>query len=243
MNKIFYKKPFDFFINKIKNDEYFKYSRFNDGEIIAINGKSTNSGNCDNHRYFPEMGEELKEILVNFTPSDNYFLESFDYWYNHSGLVKNVIDELKQVNSNLEFLNTDFIRIMHETKPDKFNEFLDILKTKKIVVVGPNYLKKLDKHFDFKFIEVPLVNCYTEKDRIINDMEKIIEGENDFVFLLSASMPANIIIDHFTDNKNTYLDWGSVWDTFFNSAEYPFIKKRSTSDKDIIINNYKKYLI
>jgi len=66
MNELFYNKPFDDFINRILKDEHFKYSRFNDGELIAINGKSPNSANCDGHQYFPEMGSKLKEILLKY---------------------------------------------------------------------------------------------------------------------------------------------------------------------------------
>jgi len=57
-------------------------------------------------------------------------------------------------------------------------------------------------------------------------------------------MPTKIIIDHFkNDNKNTYIDWGSVWDTFFVSSQYNFIRKRSTSNKEIYKQIYKDYLI
>ena len=72
----------------------------------------------------------------------------------------------------------------------------------------------------------------------------MINNESDLFFLFSASMATNVIIDVLKDdNKNTYLDWGSVWDTFFLSNDYNFIRKRSTSNKKDIIDNYKDYLI
>jgi hypothetical protein len=57
-------------------------------------------------------------------------------------------------------------------------------------------------------------------------------------------MPTKIFIDYFKEDKsNSYIDWGSVWDTFFVSEKYKFIRKRSTSNKNNVINNYKEYLI
>jgi len=243
MSEIFYKKEFIFFLNKIKNNQHFRYSRFNDGELIAIIGQSPQGANCDGHQYFPEMGIELKQVLLDYKFDENYILESFDHWYNVLPYIKHILHALKSNNNELSFLHTDFIRIAHEQEPDKFNTLLDELKNKKLVIVGPSYLKKLDNHFDFRFIEVPVKNCYTAKNRIITEMKEISNNEDDVYFLLSASMPANIIIDKFDDGRNTYLDWGSVWDTFFISNEYNFIKKRSTSNKEEVISKYSKYSI
>lgn len=241
MKELFYKKDFSYFLNKIENNEHFRYSRFNDGELIAIIGQSPQGANCDGHQYFPEMGKELKEVLLNYKFNENYILESFDHWYNVLPYIRTVLHQLKVLNPELSFLHTDFIRILHEQEPEKFIELLKILKKKKLVIVGPSYLKKLDKYFDFRFIDVPIKNCYREKDRIIKEIRKISDVEDDVFFLLSASMPANIIIDKFTDNRNTYLDWGSVWDTFFVSAEYGFIKKRSTSNTNVIVQKYREF--
>jgi hypothetical protein len=243
MNKLFYEKPFEYYINKIRNNEHFRYSRFNDGELIAIIGQSPQGANCDGHQYFPEMGKELKDVLLNYRFSENYILESFDHWYNVLPYIKSVLHQLKSLNPELSFLYTDFIRIAHEQEPQKFINLLEILKEKKLVIVGPSYLRKLEKHFDFEFIEVPLKNCYREKDRIIGEMKEICaSGDNNF-FLLSASMPANIIIDRFNNNKNTYLDWGSVWDTFFVDNEFSYIKKRSSSNKNEIVEKYRDFWI
>ncbi|MFW6219867.1 MAG: hypothetical protein ACOC33_03425 [bacterium] len=243
MKNIFYKKHFEYFINRIEKNNHFRYSRFNDGELIAIIGHSSHGVNCDGHQYFPEMGKKLKDVLLNYKFNENYILESFDYWYNVLPHIKIVLHKLIIQNPELKFLNTDFIRISHEQHPDKFINLLNILKEKKIVIVGPSYLKKLEKFLTFRFIEVPIKNCYLEINRITKDIKKISDIENDVFFLLSASMPANIIIDNFNDNRNTYLDWGSVWDTFYSVQEYPFIKKRSTSNHEKYNKIYRDFLI
>jgi hypothetical protein len=244
MNNLFFKKEFDYFHNKIKNNEHFKYSRFNDGELIAISGNNPNGSNCDGHKYFPDMSIELKNILLNYKYSENYLLESFDHWYNTSLITKNVLDNLKQLNPELTFLHTDWIRISHEQESSKFFNLLDLLKTKNLVIIGADYLLNLKKFFNFTFIEIPLKNCYLQKNQVIDQIKRNNETLNNNYYLFSASMPTKIMIDTFKeDNENTYLDWGSVWDSFFVSPQFSFIRKRSTSNKDIYKQIYKNYLI
>lgn len=241
VSKIFYNKPFEYFLNRIKTNDHFRYSRFNDGELTAIINKTPNRRNCDGHSYFPQMGEELKDVLLRYRFNDNYFLESLDRWYCTLPHIKQVLHDLIEENPELKFLNTDFIRTPQEQGPEKFIGLLKVLGEKSVVVVGPSYLTNLNKHFSFRYIDVPLKNCYMSKDRITESVERIACVEDDVFFLFSASMPANIIIDGFDDNRNTYLDWGSAWDTLFVSSEFGFIKKRSSSNKTGVIEQYKQY--
>jgi len=244
MSELFYKKEFDYYLERIKNDDHFKYSRYNDGELTAIIGQTPNGANCDGHQYFPEMSVELKQALLDYKYDENYVLESFDYWYNMLPHVRQILNVLKSLNPELAFLHTDFIRIAHEQNPEKFIQLLEVLKTKNLVIVGPKYLGELKRFFDFKHVEIPVKNCYLAKNKIIADIKEInATGDNNY-YLFSASMPTKILIHSFKeDNKNTYLDWGSVWDTFFVSPEYGFIRKRSTSNLEKYKEIYKEYLI
>lgn len=240
---MFYEKPFDFFFERIKNNKHFRYSRFNDGELNAMENSNPNAANCDGHQYFPQMGRELSDILLKYAYSDDYIIESFDYWYGVLPNVKRILNALKNVNPFLQLLNKDFIRISHEQEPENFMALLKLLNEKNVVVVGPYYLKNLNKYFNFRYINVPLRNCYLEKERIVSEMKSISDNENDVFFLLSASMGANVIIDQFNDGRNTYLNWGSTWDTFFVSPEFSFIRKRSSSMHEKYKSIYKNYLI
>lgn len=244
MSDLFYFKDFEYYLNLIKNDVHFKYCRYNDGELIAIIGKTPNNSNCDGHTYFPEMSIELKNCLLNYKYSDNYILESFDYWYELLPHVKDTLNTLKIENPELTFLRKDFIRLSHEQTPDKFLELLELLKTKKIVIVGPKYLNALNKHINFIHIEVPLINSYLDKERIIDEINRINNMSTNNYYLFSASMPTNIIIDKFKDDlNNTYINWGSVWDTFFISEQYSFIRKRSSSNFEKYKIIYNKFLL
>lgn len=244
MNNLFFDMDFDKYLKKIRNGEHFKYSRYNDGELIAVIGQSPTQANCDGHQYFPEMSAELRNALLNYKYSEDYVLESFKFWYDLLPHVKMILDELKVQNPELTYMSDDFIRISHEQTPEKYIELLEVLKAKKITIVGPTYLGELDRFFKFTHIKIPEKNCYLVKDKIIECVREIINKSNNNYILFSASMATNVIIDVFkNDLNNTYLDWGSVWDTFFVSPKYEFIRKRSTSNNDKIRQNYKNYLV
>lgn len=244
MNDLFFYKDIEFYHKMIKNDQHFKYSRYNDGELIAIIGKTPMGANCDGHQYFPEMSVELKNALLNYKNTNDYILESFNYWYMISQEIRDILHSLKSMNPELTFLDTDFIRIPHEQNPSQFIDLFNTIKTKKVVIIGPEYLKKLNRFFEFKHIIIPLKNCYKSKDDIIRQIKEINNVEENNYYLFSASMATKVIIEEFKfDKKNTYIDWGSVWDTFFVSPEYNFIRKRSTSDHDKYKIIYKDYLI
>ena len=243
MKELFYTKEFEFFFERIKANHHFKYARFNDGELIAIIGKTPDKANCDKHKYFPGMSVELKQVFLDYKHDEDYILETFDRRYSIP-MFREILDELKVLNPELSFVNTDFIRIAHEQEPDKFKSLLTELKTKKLIIVGPQYLGKLSKFFKFNHIVVPLRNCYLAKDNIIDLIKKTNTISDNNYYLFSASMPTKIIIDAFKeDTKNTYIDWGSVWDTFFVSREYRFISKRTSTKPAVYRKIYKSYLI
>lgn len=244
--ELFYKKPFDFFMNKIKNGEHFKHVRFNDGELYAIQGKLLLKPTIDGHLYYLDMGVELKDILLNYSKSDHYFLASAINWYSTNKELKAVIDEHKNLNPNISFVDADFIRDSHLYYSDKYIMLLDELKGKNVTIIGANRFTKLRKFLDFDLIEIPSNNCYSAKDDVIEQIRNVNETTDNNYYLFSASMPTNIIIDAFKDDtKNTYLSWGSTWDTFFVSPEYNKINKRSDVRKnyDQYKKIYKDYLI
>ena len=68
MEDCYYTKEPDFFINKIKNDEYFSIARYNDGEWHCMRERKDRPGqriaNCDKHRYFPELKQDLLKAVT-----------------------------------------------------------------------------------------------------------------------------------------------------------------------------------
>ena len=53
--------PFEDICRMLRNGEAFSFSRFGDGEFAAIFG--VEGANVDGHRFFPDLGMKLKEIV------------------------------------------------------------------------------------------------------------------------------------------------------------------------------------
>jgi len=241
INNVFYNLRFKRFFNKLKKGNLF-YSRFNDGEIRSI--LNVNGKNCDNHVYYSSMGERLKNVLLEYKYTDNYIISSNKKFYNTISWYKNAIDDLYFSNNNLKLAQTDFNQqLLNYTN---FHDFVNILKSKNVVIVGPYYLKDLNLTFDFTFklVNIPLTNCYLELDNIIKNIKELLIDDIETYVLISASMPAALIIDYFykIDKLNTFIDMGSSWDRFFQSKKYSFIRQRSKLDhwisNNIQLNNY-----
>ena len=225
--------------DRIDSGEGLKYSRFNDGEWTAISRKCTAGMNCDKHKYFERMGVDLENVLLNYEFDLDYILQ-FDRQWMRLPLVKETFELMTRLNSELAFIDKDFIRDAYENDTNAFKQFIKMLGRKNVVIVGPAYLEELRQFFEFGHVVVPLVDCYLEKDRILEDIDEMPHGN--VIYLYSASMLSNILIDE-QSFEDIHLDVGSVWDAFFVSPEYNFIRKRSTSNKPDIINAYKEFWI
>ena len=64
-----YKPRIGDYVDKLKRNVPFSFSRYGDGEWNAILGKP--GMNCDGHEFFPEMGKLLKQTVLN--PLDYFY--------------------------------------------------------------------------------------------------------------------------------------------------------------------------
>lgn len=215
---------------KFKAGNFF-YGRFNDGEIRSVSMKKGH--NCDKHQYFPEMGKDLKDVLLRYdyiTMFKNYIISSPGTFYKNAPWFTQTIDDIKVNNPGLSMYANNGLNYNLIGNSERLEEFLNFIHTKHIVLVGPEYLKELKIIKRFDHIQIPLVDCYLNKDNIIKNMSNYINDNSDkeIYFLISASMLSEVLVDYFygKDSKNSFIDWGSAWDSFFQSEKYSFIKRR-----------------
>lgn len=237
----------EFFINKIKNKEPFSYSRFNDGELLCViktldNNEVRHDYNCDGHNYLPQMGEELMKSLKN-SNCDDYFIQYMDTWLNDEKFIE-YTDLLynKSILSG-EYQYSDFLQFILRNEPDTFIDFVNILNKNELMIVGPEYLKNI-KFLNYSyFVEVPLKNCYNDKENILKTIKENIN--DDLIVLFSSSMATNVFIDELHKEyggKVFLIDIGSLWDIFFHKSN-PEIKQRSPNlnKLDKFIEWYKEF--
>ena len=228
-------KDIDYFIDRLENKKYFSYSRFNDGELICAIKQVKGSihidqgRNCDHHEYFPKMGEELLKTL-NRSNCEDYFIQYLGIWIDDHMFKQHndLLLEKEYVNGTYQY--SDFLQMSLRYKPELFKRLVDVINKYKIMIVGPKYLKDIKFLNVTNFIEVPTVNCYLKKDKIIQEIKEHLT--EDYVVLFSASMATNVLIDELHDqykDKNFLIDAGSVWDIFFKEIN-PNIRQRTPNN-------------
>jgi hypothetical protein len=187
-------------LDSLKNNTAFKFARYGDGEIYCMNGKS--GANCDGHVYFPDLGNSLRQAIqdqprymVGIQPlSVSHLPEDVE---NYFGKFKNLY-------------NAD---VLHNASIDgEIIKFINAISGRYIILVGPPHLASLFNNC--VHIVLPSVNCWTEYQAIKQQIEFHLDGVNNAVVLLAASMMSEVIIDHFEDALHTFIDVGSVFDPY-----------------------------
>lgn len=199
-----------YYTDKLRQNIPFSFSRFGDGEWNAILGKP--GSNCDGHEYFPEMGIQLGNAVIN----------PLDYCYAIQNMAirnegRRITRFLKQHDVNLEWHNSDVFH--YANMEGLFFPMIEALREKRVVIIGPSHLRDLQKNcFQFEaFIEIPLQNCFLKLNEIRDEILDFGRDKKGIVYALSASMPANILIHELFPvlGKNNWLiDFGSVWDIY-----------------------------
>jgi hypothetical protein len=222
--------PAEELIRKIDARDPFAFSRWGDGEWHSLFGRVEGRNRCG-HRYFPEMGVELKRVLLG-RPS--YVLGMQDLALRiYKGRIEKWLFENNL--DNLDWINADvFHKLSSKGRIDPLVESLR--NTPALVLVGPNHLRKLEGYLGFgKFVEVPLPDCYLTMGQTLAKLKKVSKKlPIGSVIAISAAMPANLMIDALArteaGRRLILIDLGSVWDP------YAGVKSRSyMKDMDVAV--------
>jgi len=198
----------DYFVNKIQNGEKFSFSRFGDGEWSAVLLKD--GANCDGHNYSKPLSLALNDALKN---PKNYYYGMQDYALKNLG--RDIISYIKKEKNSIEWYNAS---IFHDANSaGELNTFIKVLRTKRVVVIGPEYLKNLSLFPVADFVAIPEVNCFDAYDEIKTGILDADVSKENTVYLFSASMASNALIHDLYDQlgeENWLLDVGALWDIY-----------------------------
>ena len=213
------KLTYESLLEKIASKQPFSFTRYGDGEWNAIFGKE--GANCDNHKYFPELGIKLANCLKE---NPQYFLGMQNLGYTQR---TEQINSFLKTNNILEaehWSNADILH--HASIKGKFSKFFEAINNvENVILVAPEYIMGIYKFMTYnKFVRVPEQNCFNAYNRIYDEIFtkiKMSDKQQHTVVLLVASMPANILVhDLFRNFGQTVslLDIGSVLDPFVGKA-------------------------
>ena len=214
----------EFYIDKLKTNEKFSFTRWGDGEWSCVFGAKGH--NCDKHQYFESMSEELTRALVD---DKGYYKATWPMSVPMLTGISHLILGMKEKYDLKD--NWVDARVWEESAmQDTIGPLIKQLEKMDFVVVSEK--SKKDLTIDYKdFIEIPVVDCYLEKENIKNEIKRLTEKYDKPIFGLSASMATNVIVDELFEeigDKCWMIDFGSIWE--------PYIGKVSRSYHNRYIN-------
>lgn len=211
-------------LDKIRNaDDPFTFSRWGDGEWRAVL-KTKDTMNCDHHKFFPQMGAELADVLKR-NPEYMLGMQNFSWRHYGSRITKFLADNKVE---GLQWYNSDVFH--YGAIYGHMQDILDAVNSRKVLIVGPSHLKSLPDHGlnYWKYVPVPGRNCYAHLDNIYKGILAKIDGKKERLLIsLSASMPAEILCDKLYDrfgDLHTIIDFGSLWDPLVGVRSRSYMK-------------------
>lgn len=204
--------PFESMREMLERGEPFSLARFGDGEFNAIFGAV--GANCDGHRYFPELGQRLRQILES---EPGYLLGLQPVLMLGRGPEK-----IQSVSRGIRWVLADSLHLA--SMDGRLPSFLGALEHRETQLVGPEHLRPLSRQMGWTHHAIPAENCWQRYGEVGESLRLATSGSSGVVVLFCASMMSNVLIDdlHRLNPANTYIDVGSVFDPYVgvNSRDY-----------------------
>ena len=208
-------KTIEFYIDKLKKNEYFSFPGFGDSEWICIlpdTGRlNTRSGYGQLHTW--EAGQMLREAL---RIEDNYYCAT------PKAITKIREDAfldlfLKKLGlKDLEFYERDMVTDDLAAAPGGLKPFIQQLREMNVVIIGNQHLKGLHFLNPKKIITIPDNDFHLHEDKMNKVIEECISYGKPSVYLFSTGISAAIMIGrlHGKISESWFIDVGSMWDAF-----------------------------
>jgi hypothetical protein len=201
--------PVDHYLQLIKDNKPFSFSRFGDGEVLCMFHDDKIIVNADGSHFIDELVEPMKRIFIN----------QYDYYHcllQCSFMLKGDIFE--------DFINT--------TCPDMpfywgelFYSYLEVVNIVNVIsphkpcFIGGPHIKNLRYMIginDINFIEIPSVDAFKKFDDILNSIKKEYE-KGGRMFCFCAGYSTKILIDTLfpiIGHDAFMIDFGSAFDPY-----------------------------
>lgn len=211
-----------YYVDLLSSGSPFGFARYGDGEWLTILGeyKMKNSNGCS---FTKELSDALREVLRNNNDYEHALLR---------------IARRKLGTRIGQFVN----KKGYEVDWTMGDTFLDVslkgklwpliaeLRMQRIVYVGPKHLKSLDNTFFRiqRYIQVPPKNAIKQRDRIVPATLQAIKEHDAAIVGFSSGLHSKVFIDDVwmeTGGKVTLIDFGSMWDGYFNVMSRSWSRK------------------
>lgn len=205
--------PLRWYVDKIMRDEYFSLGLYGDGEFIALFRERLGGKTSEGETYVVNMTEELERSFD--LQGAYYFGTAPVLQYVYGAKMQDVLKRHER--ETLEFVNGEIFD--YAVRLGQLGPFIKALRTKSVVIVGNEHLRKLDFLRPAHFVEIPMHTAYQEIDRI--ERECLEYGQSG-MYLISAGLTAIPLITRLYEKipQSWFLDMGSIWDIFVDLGHH-----------------------
>jgi len=229
--------PLSQYVNRLKNNEYFSFVRYGDGEWIAL-FRGAGWVSCRMQSVSKEIQADMLQSLIAHVSAprlifglQHYAVRRFE---KHIGRFLH-----RHKLKNISWVEADVFH--YASLRGLLFPLIEQLRQMKVVIVGPNFLYKMKEGiFNYSaFVEVPLRNCYAHQESIKSNILSIHERfRENVVYSFCCGPVAETLILKLQDEmpENFLIDFGSVWDVFCGKRSRRYTKSRKYTD-DILRTN------
>lgn len=215
------------FENLIEKEVPFAFPRYGDGEFSSILGYS--GKNCDGVQYTEKLRNSLIKTLISPHLQDTYFYGMLAIALR---FYRPYIEKFTSIH-NLQITWTEATFLVAANRHGRFAGFLDTLRKRPILYVGPKYLRKLPEILGLKidyFIEVPEKTAFESREAIRKEV-LFQAGKADFIGFSTGPSSKWLIWALFPDigDKYTLFDFGSVFDGYVGRPSRKYQKRDTWS--------------
>lgn len=216
--------PLAYYVDMLKRDAPFGFARYGDGEWLTILGEygRKNSNGCT---FTKELSDALRQVLRNNNDYEHSILKIA-----RRKLGDRIKNFLSEGGLDVEWTIGD--TFLEMSLKGKLWPLVAHLRQKRIVYVGPEHLRTLNKTF-FRienYVTVPPRNAITERDTIVPAILRAISLADAQVVGFSSGLHSKVFIDDVwmaTKGFVTLIDFGSMWDGYFSVKSRSYIRKGS----------------
>lgn len=210
------------FINKINNNENFTFLRISDGEYFHLFLEKKNiETDLDSHTS-EVMCKELLFMIEQQKIDDSIIVSILE------GTVydKPFKNDMEKLFSNLLGKFSSSLFSWASVTENIGGLFLSLMENKRpIILVGPNYLTKINKFTINEFVETPESKCWEHQESIENKVHEKIQNYDNPIILYACSVTAKIAISKFYKlykHKITQIDFGAALDVYAGVKSRPW---------------------
>lgn len=240
---IIYRKPIEWYVDKLKNDEYFSLAGYSDAEWYCILHHRVGTATALGQIITEEHGEKLEDVLVR-RHGDARFMFAMPSCLRQLPAFRSSRIE-RHINHKLklwEFEAYERDMVTDDLARDAgLHPFIEQLQKMNVVIIGNEALRGLEFLKYKHFVEISSPNLHMENDGILNAaMEASFGYGEPGVYLISAGVSTAIIIDLLHDAilDSWFIDCGSIWDAFVGIGGQREWRAKLYEDED----KYQKWL-